>query len=875
MDAERWQKIERVFHAALQAEPSRRSTILEDSCAGDESLRREVESLLAHHVNAETFLETPAFATAKPSSGSPQGSSTAGTAAPFAVGAVIAQYRVLEEIGSGGMGVVYKAEDTKLGRFVALKFLPESLATDASALERFQREARTASALNHPNICTIYDIEEHQGHAFIAMEYLDGRTLKDHIFGRSLDNAEISKLGIQIAEALSAAHSKGVVHRDVKPGNAIVTASGLVKVLDFGLAKLIGSQGGIAPTRSLTETHTVTGTLPYMSPEQLRGREVDARTDVYALGVVLHEMSTGRRPFTAEVSPQLIDDILNSPPPLPHDVNPKISIKLEEIILKCLEKDPEDRYQTAKEIAVDLRRMTTPSSASQRLVASRPRRFGKIARFLWAAIPILALAILMIAWVLLRTTLVNPSRSIAVLPLVDESRDASSQYISDGITEGVIDKLSEIPALRVISRNSVFKFKGKEADAQAVGRDLKVQAVLTGRVAHQTEGVTISAELVNVSDGSQIWGRQFRYPISDLPRAQDQLASAILDKLKLRLNSADETRLARSATDNSDAYQLYLQGRYHWNQRTPAGIKKSIEFFQQATEKDPNFALAYVGLADAYNMGNNLGVFTPRESAPEAKAAATKALVLDPRLGEAHAILGQVKSHYDFDLPGAQREFLKAIELNPNYANAHLYYAGGYLTPMGRHGEAIAEMKKALELDPLSLPLNNYAGNTYLYAGEYERALQQFQRTIELDPTFPLAHFFFSELLVDTEKYEQAIKEIEKGELLAGASPGEASARAAEFQTAFQTGGPKGYWQKNLEATLKDYQQAGGLYFPALGLAGAYARVGDREKAMEWLEKSYAERDANLTLVKSYPEFKSLHGDPRFANLLRRIGLPE
>jgi len=872
MDAERWEKIERVFHAALQADPSRRATVLEDSCAGDESLRRQVESLLAHHENAGAFLETPAFATAKQTSGSEKPSSTSGGAARFTAGAVVAQYRVLGEIGAGGMGVVYKAEDTKLGRLVALKFLPETLVTDASALGRFQREARAASALNHPNICTIYDIAEYQGHPFIAMEYLDGRTLREHILGRTLDGDEISKLGIQIAEALSAAHSKGVVHRDVKPGNIVVTGSGPVKVLDFGLAKLIGSQDGNAPTRSLTESHMVSGTLPYMSPEQLRGREVDARTDIYALGVVLYEMSTGRRPFTAEISPQLIDDILNSPPPLPHDLNSKIPLKLEEIILKSLEKDPEDRYQTAKEIAVDLRRMTAPSSVSQRLVTSRPKRFRTVARFLWAAIPILALAILMIGWVLLRTTFVNPSRSIAVLPLVDESKDASSQYITDGITEGVIDKLSEIPALRVISRNSVFKFKGKEADAQAVGRDLKVQAVLTGRIAHQADGVTISAELVNVSDGSQIWGRQFRYPISDLPRAQDQLASAILDKLKLRLNSADETRLARSATDNSEAYQLYLQGRYHWNQRTLAGIKKSIEFFQQATEKDPNFALAYAGLADAYSMGNNLGVFTPKESAPEAKAAATKALVLDPRLGEAHAILGQVKSHYDFDLPGAQREFLKAIELNPNYANAHLYYAGGYLTPMGRHAEAIAEMKKALELDPLSSALNNYMGMTYLLAGDYQKSVQQLQRTIELDPTFPLAHFFFASCLTEIGKYEQAIEEMQKGALLSGARPEEASAWAAEFLKAFRTGGPNGYWQKNLEVTLKEHEQGG---TGTLDLASAYARVGDKEKALEWLQKAYEERDGNITLVKSYPDYKSLRGDPRFSALLKRIGLPD
>jgi eukaryotic-like serine/threonine-protein kinase len=871
MDAERWEKIERLFHAALQAEPSRRATILEDSCAGDESLRREVESLLAHHENADTFIETPAFATAEPTLGPEKPFSTSGETAPFAAGAVIAQYRLLEEIGAGGMGVVYKAEDTKLGRPVALKFLPDT-ARDASALERFQREARAASTLNHPNICTIYDIEEYQGHPFIAMEYLDGRTLKHHILGRTLDNDEIAKLGIQIAEALSAAHSKGVVHRDIKPGNIVVTASGPVKVLDFGLAKLMGSQSGNAPTRSLTESHTVTGTLPYMSPEQLRGRAVDARTDIYALGVVLYEMSTGRRPFTADISPQLIDDILNSAPPLPHELNSKIPLKLEEIILKCLEKDPEDRYQTAKEIAVDFRRMTAPTSVSQRLVRSRPKRFGMVSRFNWAAIPILAFAILVLGWVLLRTAYFNPSRSIAVLPFVDDSKDASIQYISDGITEGVIDKLSEIPGLRVISRNSVFKFKGKEADAQAVGRNLKVQAVLSGRIAHQADGVTISAELVDVSDGSQIWGRQFRYPISDLPRAQDELAAAILNKLKLHLDGTEETRLTKPTTGNSEAYQLYLQGRYHWNQRTSAGIKSSLALFQQATEKDPNFALAYAGLADAYNMGNNLGVFTPRESMPEAKAAATKALVLNPRLAEAHAVLGQVKSHYDFDFPGAQREFLKAIELNPNYANAHLYYAGGYLTPMRRHGEAIAEMKKALELDPFSSPLNNYMGMTYLLAGDYQKSVQQLQHTVDLDPTFPLAHFFLASALIEIGKYEQAIAEMQRGALLSGASPEQASAVTAEFLKAFRTGGPNGYWQKSLQGTLWEQEHGGA---GTLELASAYARVGDKDKSLEWLQKAYEERNGNITLVNSYPDYKSLRGDPRFSALLKGIGLPD
>jgi eukaryotic-like serine/threonine-protein kinase len=884
VDPKRWDKVERIFNAVLDGEESRRAAILEDSCAGDESLRKEVESLLAHHQNAGSFIETPAFEAEErqvpPASGLPGTASDKHSLA----GAVIAQYRVLEEIGAGGMGVVYKAEDTKLGRLVALKFLPGDVARDSVALARFRQEARAASALNHPNICTIYDIEEFQGSQFIAMELLEGRTLQTRIGRKPLPTNWLLDLAIQIADALDTAHAQGIIHRDIKPGNIFITGRDQAKILDFGLAKktarkIAGRSTALTASlipEQLTSPGTALGTIAYMSPEQARGDELDARSDLFSFGAVLYQMATGMAPFRGDTSAVIFDGILHQTPAAPVSFNPQIPAELDRIISKSLEKDRELRYQSAVELRSDLRRLKRQlergraDSTWQTGETTKPlaRRTVKIASALFVLMVVLIAGILYLAQVQFS----NPIRSIAVLPLVDDSKDASSQYLTDGITEGVINKLSEISALRVMSRNSVFKFKGKEADAQAAGRDLKVEVVLTGRIVHQADGVKISAELVNVSDGSQIWGRQFQYPISDLPRAQDELASTIAFKLKPRLNTADETRLARSVTDNSEAYRLYLQGRYHWNQRTPAGIKKSIEFFQEAAEKDTNFALAYVGLADAYNMGNNLGVFTPRESSPEAKAAAVKALVLDPRLGEAHAILGQVKSHYDFDFPGAQREFLKAIELNPNYANAHLYYAGGYLTPMGRHQEAIAEMKRALALDPLSSALNNYMGNTYLWAGEYQNAVHQFEHTIDLDPTFPLVHFFFSSCLLEMGKYEQAIEEVQKGALLEGVSPDEAAAWTAEFLKAFRTGGPNGYWQKNLAVALKEREQSGP---GALDLAGAYARVGDKEKALEWLQKAYEERDGNITLVKYLPDFKSLRGDRGFSDLLRRIGLPD
>lgn len=518
-----------------------------------------------------------------------------------------------------------------------------------------------------------------------------------------------------------------------------------------------------------------------------------------------------------------------------------------------------------------------PALQSESKAASRPHR-----RWFAPAIAAVMLAMVMAGWSwrdsLRRIVSPSPSpviRSLAVLPLDNLTGDPSQEYFADGMTDALITDLAQIAALRVISRTSAMRYKGARKALPDIARELGVDGIVEGTVIRSGNRIRITSQLIYAPMDQHLWARSYERDLGDVVTLEGEVAQAIASEVRATVTPQQRTRLSARATTNPGAYEAYLKGRYYWNQRTPPGVKKSIEFFQQATEKDPNFALAYAGLADAYNFSNILRVLAPKESFPEAKAAATKALVLDPELAEAHAALGLAKSHYDFDFTGAQREFLKAIELNPNYANAHLFYSGAYLTPMGRHEEAIAEVKEALELDPLSLPLNNYLGNAYLWAGDYEKSLRQFQRTIDLDPAFPLAHFFFAGLLEATGKIEEAITENQKGELLLGASPEEAAALAAEFRKALQTGGPKGYWQKNLELTLKFHKKGGPGYHAAIDMASAYASASDKENAFRWLEKSFADREGqDITLLRWLPAFNSLHGDPRFVDLLTRMGLP-
>ncbi|MCA1602435.1 MAG: protein kinase [Acidobacteria bacterium] len=829
-------------------------------------------------------------------------------------GTKLGRYEIRSMIGEGGRGEVYLVQDTKLDRKVALKILPPALASNQDRMRRFVQEAKAASALNHPNIITIHEIDQADSGYFIASEFIDGQTLREHMRNAPVKLSEVLDVAAQIACALVAAHAAGIVHRDIKPENIMLRHDGIVKVLDFGLAKLTErlSPGAVdteAQTRAAVNTDpgVVMGTASYLSPEQARGMAVDARTDIFSLGVVLYETVAGGLPFAGSTSSEVMAAILSEKEPQPlARYSREVPAELERIVSKALTKNREGRYQSAKDLLIDLRNLKRKLEVDAEIDRTVPTEFrtavstgggpgtaatasGNVsataqasttpvassAEYIATGIKQHKLSVTLIVGLLLlgavglgiylraRNT-EAAIESMAVLPFVNESGNIEIEYLSDGITESLINSLSQLPNLAVKSRSSVFRYKGKGVEPQQIGTALSVQAILNGRFTQRGDDLTLYLSLVDARTGNQIWGEQYNRKLKDLVSLQSEIARDVSQKLRARLSGADEQKLAKNYTESVEAYQLYLKGRYHTLKLIPAEVQTGISYLQQAIEIDPSYALAYVELAHAYSAFGLSGDMPPTEVFPKAKTAAQKAVKIDDTLAEAHAMLGFTIYWYDWDWKEAENQYKRALELNPNSAETHFAYAH-LLSTTARHAEALAEVKRARELDPLSLLSNAGEGLYLLHAGQTDEALARLQKTIELEPNFWLAHLFASSAYIEKGMFSEAVAEARK----AGEVNPTNSQPIAFSNYALAKSGKQAEARAAVGELLKSSTER---YVPPYNIAMIYNGLGDRDEALAWLKRAYEQRDVRLVFLKVEPKWNNLRNDPRFQDLLRRVG---
>ena len=772
------------------------------------------------------------------------------------IGKTISHYRVLEKLGGGGMGVVYKAQDFKLGRFVALKFLPEELLHDPRAVRQLEVEARAASALNHPHICTVHDTDQYEGRPFIVMEMLEGETLKGHIRSRPLDKRDITRIAVQIADALEAAHAKGIIHRDIKPANIFITVRSEIKVLDFGLAKLLPSDLDSTLSANFVETRAFVGTLAYMAPEQLQARETDARTDIFALGIVLYEMATGRRPFQEKAPTSLADEIVHKQPLSPRRINPATPRELEQIILKCLQKDAANRYQSAKELKADLERIAT----------AQPRYMAAAA--LLAGMVLLALSL---GWVVheRRRSLSEGAadiRSVAVLPLANLSGDPQQEYLADGVTEELITDLAKVGSLKVISRTSVMRYKGTSKTLPEIGRELNVDAVVEGSVQHSGQRLKITAQLIRAATDHHLWAEEYERDARDLFTMEAAVARDIANEIRVKLTPQQEAQLVSARQVEPEPHEAYLKGRFHWYKRTEKDLRKAIEYFNEAVAKDSQYAAAYDGLADCYHVLNQYGSFPTAEARLKAGAAVRKALEIDPSLAEAHATLGLMRHEFEWDWEGSEREFKRAIEVNPNYATGHHWYSM-FLSQMGRPEEGVAEARRAQQVDPLSPRANTVLCLNLYFARQYDNAIEAARRAFELDPDYMPAHWCTGMAYGQKGNFTEAIAELQRAVVLSGDSTELQAWLAYTYAVAGKRDAP-------LRILSHVRSVAKQQYVSPYRIAQIYTGLGDKDQAFEWWNKARDEHSQFLIYFAAWPANDSLRSDPRYRQLLHSMGYP-
>lgn len=784
------------------------------------------------------------------------------------IGKQLLHYKILDKLGEGGMGVVYKAHDTKLKRDVAIKFLPRQIAANDEERKRFKIEAQAAAALNHPNIATIHAIEEHEDETFLVMEYIDGKELKEIVEARRavpLPVDDIFNYATQIASGLEAAHKKGIVHRDIKSSNIMITDEGQVKIMDFGLAKVRGGA-------EVTKVGTTIGTAAFMSPEQASGEASDHRSDIWSFGVVLYEMLTGQLPFKGDYDQAVIYAILNENPESITELRPEIEEQVELLIDKTLSKNLDDRYQRIQDCLADLQAIRKGEFTLDENRKTTKRRYPLKSRNLWINVASIIAVILIIYFAFILKSpdskLITDEKSIAVMPFADLSPEKDQAYFADGMAEEIINALTQIPGLKVSARTSAFQFRDQETDIQTIGEKLGVGTILKGSVRKSGSTLRITAQLVNVADGFHLWSESYDRQLTDIFAIQDDLSRSIVSALQVKL-SGDETKSLDSRMPaNVEAYNLYLKGRYFWNRRSEEALLESIDFFNQAIELDSTYTLAYTGLADSYNMLGAWQLLEPNDTFAKAKAAALQALELDNMNSDGHIALASTKYWYEWDWPGVEKEFKLGLALNPNNASAQMWYAQ-YLAIHGRHDEARVEIDIALELEPLSLIVNAVSGYLHQLAGQNEKAIEQGLKTLAMDPHFVPTHYFLFQVYLETEKHDKAFIHFIK----------HYSSHFSLTKTDVEI----------LEKLFKDsgWQGVGGFmidklevmsnekYVSQLEVSIFHTMIKDYSRALDYLEKGFQLRNSHMAHIGGMATFIDLRGEPRFQAVLKKMGLPQ